>query len=52
MLDFFVPRSKRACINYLKEHYSKDLQGKKINWNQYDADQVKAIYIDYRSMNG
>ena len=52
MLDFYVSRSKRECINYLKEYYPRDSQGKKIDWNKYKSKKIKAIYIDYRKMYG
>lgn len=48
-MKFYIPKSKRECVRWLREYYPRDLQGQKINWNGYDSSEVKAIYIDYRN---
>lgn len=53
--DFWMPKWKYEFVEWLERHYSKDKNGRKINWNTFPLKRLRAIYIgirkDYENAN-
>lgn len=48
MSDFWIPTYKYEFVDWLEKQYSKDKQGRVINWNKFPLKRLKAIYLGIR----